>query len=143
MITGNILFVGDDLCARVHVLKSVGYTVADCACDADSLRDALAASSYDAILFHCMPTPPPRLLLDLCRALSNAPVVIFADTLSSFEVADFDVVVPGLCSPSAWLPELAAAIALHRERDRAKPPQREPAAADSRELEDERYNSTG
>lgn len=123
MNTGKILYVGDDICARVNVLEHVGYTVATCDCETASLREALTSSSFDAVLFQCIPEPPGQQLLDLCRALSGAPLVIFADYQLSFNLRDFDAVVPVLSNPRVWLREIAAAIALHRNPDRAKPPQ--------------------
>lgn len=128
MNTGMILFVGDDLCARINVLEHVGYTVITSVCNADSLRDAFAAKQFDAVIFNCFPEPPSRMLLDLCHTLSRAPLVIFADHQSSFHVRDFEVVVPNLCGPREWLSQLAAAIAFNRNPDRAKRPRSEPYA---------------
>ena len=123
MTCGHILFVGHDVCARVSVLEHVGYTVATCACEADAMRQALAAGSVDAVLFQCTPEPPSRMLLGTCRVLTNAPIVLFADRESPYLRSDFDAVVPNLCEPREWLWRVGEAIAAWRYPDRAKPPQ--------------------
>ena len=122
MVSGNVLFVGDDLCARADVLKHVGYKVARCACDADALGRALR-HPVDAVLFQCRPEPPSEAVLSTCRALTNAPILLFEDHNSSFNPRLFDVVVPNLCSPRDWLLELAQMIGSSRERELSKSPQ--------------------
>jgi hypothetical protein len=121
MTSGHILFVGDDICARVDVLKHVGYTVMTCACEVEALRKALVekdANQVDAVLFQCVPEAPSRDLVSACRAMTHAPVVLFADRDSSFRPGDFDAVVPNLCDPREWISQLAGVIARRRERER-------------------------
>ncbi len=101
----------------------MGYGVEACVCEADALRQALAAGAVDAVLFQCTPEPPSRMLLGTCRALTSAPIVLFADRESPFRGGDFDAVVPNLCEPREWLLKIATVIAEHRDPERAKPPQ--------------------
>lgn len=122
MVCGNILFVGDDPCARVDVLEHVGYKVARCACDAEALGEALG-HPVDAVLFQCTPEPPPASVLSTCRALTKAPVLLFADHNACFNPRDFDVIVPNLCNPRDWLSELGGMIARSYDSERSKPPQ--------------------
>jgi hypothetical protein len=122
MTSGQVLFVGDDLCARANVLEHVGYSVVRCACDVDAVRNALVGW-VDAVLFQCTPEPPSEAVLSMCRTITDAPILLFADQNSFFNPGDFDVVVRNLCNPRDWLPELAAMIASSRDRQRAKPPQ--------------------
>jgi hypothetical protein len=122
MASGNILFVGDDPCARADVLEHVGYKVARCACDTDALGQALR-HPVDAVLFQCRPEPPSEAVLSTCRKLTNAPILLFADHNSFFNTRDFDVVVPNLCNPREWLSELGGMIASYRDRERSKSPQ--------------------
>ena len=142
MTSGTLLFVGDDTCFRVRVLKHVGYTVAACPCDAAPLRDSLSCARYDAILFNCFPEPPGLMLVALCRGLTRAPLVIFADHEVSFGGGHFDTIVPNLCHPQEWLPKLVAIIAAHRSPDEAKPPRAEHNSQDT-PRKDHRYSPTG
>ena len=48
---GTIVFVGTDPCARTAVLASVGYTLRQCECDADALRETLLQGPAGAVLF--------------------------------------------------------------------------------------------
>ncbi len=123
MVTsGSVLFVGVDLCARTDVLASRGSKVLRCECGVEALREALMKSAVDAVLFQCTPEPPSGLLLATARVLTSAPLVLFADGISSYNLRDFDAVVPALCSPCEWLPQIAEAIAAHPRRAEAKPP---------------------
>lgn len=122
MTSGHILFVGQDVCARVRVLEHMGYSVATCPCEADALRQALAAGDVDAVLFQCTPEPPSGMLLGTCRLLTSVPIVLFADRTSQFRLHDYDAVVPNLCDPQEWVSKIGKVIAAHRQPDRAKPP---------------------
>jgi len=123
--SGHILFVGEDMCARIEVLEHTGYRVANCACETDAIRDALVGNRFDAVIFQCMPEPPSVPLLSTCRTFSSAPFVLFADRNSPFHVRDYDAVVPNLCNPREWLSDLEAVIATHREPNHGKAPQSE------------------
>lgn len=125
MISGHILFVGEDICARIEVLEHTGYRVSNCACDTEAVRGALAGKRFDAVVFQCTPEPPSQLLLETCRALSNVPFVLFADRNSPFVARDFDAVVPNLCNPREWLSDLEGVIAMHGRPDHGKAPQSE------------------
>lgn len=119
MTAGHILFVGEDICARVEVLEHSGYRVANCACEPDAVRDALGSDRFDAIVFQCTPEPPSRVLLSICRGLTRAPLLLFADRNSPFVARDFDAIVPNLCNPREWLADLQAVIAGNGKAPRA------------------------
>lgn len=122
---GHILFVGEDICARLEVLEHTGYRVARCPCETDAIRDALAGNRFDAVIFQCTPEPPSPLLLSTCRTLSSAPFVLFADRNSPFHVRDFEAVVPNLCNPREWLSDLKAVIATYHHPSLGKAPRSE------------------
>jgi hypothetical protein len=136
--SGTLVFVGVDVCARTNVLASAGYGLRCCECETNDLREALSRGPVDAVLFQCVPEPPSRVLLATARALTNAPVILFADESSNYNESEFDMVLSGLCSPNEWLPPIAEALAAHRNPERRKPPQ--PHAIDAPRKE-RRYKS--
>ena len=136
MLNGRVLFVGMDVCSRARVLEAVGYTVHKCECDPDSLADALVHSHFDAVIFQCLPKPPSLMVLHICRNLTDSPMILFADHESANNIRDFAFVVPNLCSPNHWLPELAAAI-VHSAIPADPSPHRQPLP---RTHPDHRYN---
>jgi hypothetical protein len=132
---GTIVFVGTDVCARTNVLASAGYTLRECECEVNELREALLQGPADAVLFQCIPEPPSRLILTTARALTAAPLVLFADQSSAYDPEDFNVVLAGLCSPLEWLPPITKAIASHRNLDQPKPPRSEVIETSSKPLD--------
>ena len=120
MTAGHILFVGEDICARVEVLEHSGYRVSGCACEVNALRDALRQGVFSAVVFQCTPEPPSRLLLSTCRGLTRAPLLLFADRNSPFIARDYDAVIPNLCNPREWLADLETTIATHGKAPQAE-----------------------
>lgn len=135
----TVLFVGTDVCARTPVLQSAGYTVLQSECDASTVVDTLVQSPVDAVLFHCDPEPPSHLIISAARAASDAPIVLFARHSADYNEADYDLLLPPICSPTEWLPLLDELIESHRNPDRRKPLK---SIAIDTPQKDHRYNPT-
>lgn len=111
----KVIHVGADTCHRLPVLESAGYRVKVCvsipeieaALDAQEPPDAVLISEGDG-------TAQPK-VVSLVRQRSSAPIVLFRETQREYSQAAFDLVVPVLDPPSAWLSEIAALIERSRK----------------------------
>jgi hypothetical protein len=117
----RVLFVGPDVCARTPVLSAAGYQILTCECEPAAIVGALVETPVDAVLFHCEPTAPSHLITAAARATTDAPLVLFARGSASYEEADYDLILPTLCSPQEWLPPLTETISFRRDPKRRKP----------------------
>jgi len=120
-MAGHIIHIGTDMCHRLAVLENAGYTVTSCASIA-SLRNALEeGESPDAVVMTETDSVSPREAVRWTRAHSRVPMVLFRETQrdlaeDGFELEDgFDLVIPVLHPPAAWLAEIAALIAKSRK----------------------------
>lgn len=120
-MAGHILHIGTDMCHRLAVLESAGYTVTSCASIA-SLRDALEEGDIpDAVVMTETDSVSPREAVRWTRSHARVPLVLFRETQRNhsddgfdFE-RGFDLVIPVLHPPAAWLAEVAALIAKSRK----------------------------
>lgn len=110
----KVIHVGEDICHRLPVLESAGYRVEACT----SIPEIQAALD---------PKEPPDAVLisegngthlkivSVVRQFSSAPIVLFRETQREFSQAAFDLVIPVLDPPAAWLADIAALIARSRK----------------------------
>lgn len=109
-MAARIIHIGADTCHRLPVLESVGYKVDHCGSVAQ-LREALEESEEpEAVLVTESRQIRPEDAVSLLRAHSRAPIVLFRETQRSYAEEGFDLVVPVLHPPEAWLAEIAALI---------------------------------
>jgi hypothetical protein len=120
-MAGHILHIGTDMCHRLAVFESAGYTVTGCASIA-SLCNALQDGQLpDAVVMTETDAVSPRETVRWTRAHAPVPLVLFRETQRNlagdgFQFDDgFDLVVPVLHPPAAWLAEIAALIARFRK----------------------------
>lgn len=113
---GHILHIGTDTCYRLPVFESAGYTVEVCASLA-ALRDVLDESEIPAaVVVTETEGVSPREAVRLARACPQVPLVLFRETQRAWSddghdiEAGFDLVIPILHPPAAWLAEIAALI---------------------------------
>jgi hypothetical protein len=110
-MAGRILHFGADTCHRLPVLENAGYTVERCTSLA-ALREALEdGEAPDALVMTETEKDSPREAVRLARAHSPIPLILFRETQRSLGEDGFDLVVPILHPPEAWLAEIAALIA--------------------------------
>lgn len=111
MAAARVIHFGTDECHRLRVLRSVGYSVDDCASLAQ-LRAELAAHEETAAV--CITedlAEPPETAASFVRSCTPAPVVLFRRTNRECEEAPFDLVVDTLTPPQKWLSEIQELIA--------------------------------
>ncbi len=119
-MAGHILHIGRDTCHRLPVFASAGYTVESCASMA-VLRDALYEGASDAVVMTEIEGVSLREAVRLARACSPVPLVLFRETQHTYGEdgldleKDFDLVIPILHPPSAWLADIAALIEKSRK----------------------------
>lgn len=113
-MASRIIHVGTDRCHRLPVLKSAGYTVETCI-SVPELRNALTAEEQlDAVVISEGVGGAHPDAVSLARSHTSAPIVLFRETQLSFAESPFDLVVPVLAPPQAWLADIAALIAHSR-----------------------------
>ena len=113
---GHILHIGTDTCHRLPVFESAGYTVEVCSSLA-ALRDVLDEGEVPtAVVVTETEGVSPREAVRLARVCPHVPLVLFRETQRAYGddghdlEAGFDLVIPILHPPAAWLAEIAALI---------------------------------
>jgi hypothetical protein len=118
-MTTRVVHIGTDQCHRVLVLESAGYEVDGCNSVEELQRAFKRVESLAAVLVSESQGAVYRDLIREVRECSDAPLVLFRETLHRFTEPDeeplFDLEVPVLEPPEAWLPDLATLIARSRE----------------------------
>lgn len=110
-MAARIIHFGADNCHRLWVLKSAGYFVDDCQ-SVMQLRTVLQSGmDPDAVAFTEAERFAPQEALEVTRSHSSAPLILFRETQNDFVEWAFDLVVPVLEPPEAWLNSVAALIA--------------------------------
>jgi len=100
-----------DECNRVLVLRNVGYLVEDC----PSINDVRSAFQQgiepEALLFSKSYAVERGEAVLLARSsCSQAPLIRFEDMDDAGDEPNFDLVIPPLTTPGAWLQAVAATI---------------------------------
>ncbi len=110
-MAARIVHFGVDSCHRLWVLKNAGYSVDDCQ-SVVQLRAALQSGTHaDAVAFTESERLAPDKVVEVTRAHSSAPLILFRETRIDCVESVFDLVVPVLEPPETWLMEIAALIA--------------------------------
>lgn len=116
IMAARVVHIGTDNCHRVPVLESAGYAVDGCS-SLKELHQALRQLELKAVLVGESEGVVHRDMIREVRQCSDAPVVLFREALHFPEPGEelFDLEVPVLQPPDAWLPNLAALIARSQE----------------------------
>ena len=110
-VAARVIHVGVDTCHRLPVLENAGYRIRACA-SISQLRAALESEvPLDAVLISEGDGAAHQDAVALARSCTAAPIVLFRETQRNYSESAFDLVIPLLDPPRAWLPEIAALIA--------------------------------
>jgi hypothetical protein len=113
-MAARIIHFGADNCHRLWVLKSAGYFIDDCQ-SVVQLRTILQSGiDPDAVAFTESERFAPEEAVEVARSHSSAPLILFRETHNECAESAFDLVVPVLEPPEAWLNSVAALIARGR-----------------------------
>lgn len=83
-MAARIVHFGVDSCHRLWVLKNAGYSVDDCQ-SVVQLRAALQSGTHaDAVAFTESERFAPDEVVEVTRAHSSAPLILFRETLGSY-----------------------------------------------------------
>lgn len=111
----TMLYVGADVCNRVPVLKSVGYTVEVCL----TLREFSSAirqkPDTDVVLVGLDSSLERRQAATLTRQNSHARLILFDSSYSGALQGEFDLVIMAEINPEEWLRRIAAVIEQSRQ----------------------------
>ena len=107
-MAASVVHFGDDVCFRLPVLRSAGYTVAEC--DSLEMLTAALARNPDAVLLEAEPLAPMRDAAVLVRSSSRAALILFCNETGRPVPDEFDLVIPSLTAPEQWLDKIAALL---------------------------------
>lgn len=105
-----MLHLGPDHCHRLHVLRSVGYSVdlfpsvEEFHCVLQKRADAVA------VLVTAGPVSDRRQVVTLARSYSHAALVLFNTSYNYADEGEFDLVIRPLVRPEDWLRKIAALV---------------------------------
>jgi len=106
----KILTFGYDACHRWAVLRLAGYTVHVCE-SITELRDRLMKGSHvDAVIMVEDIVSVPQEAITAAKSYFHGPLVLFQARSRSAHKDSFDLCVPILSGPSAWLPKIESLI---------------------------------
>lgn len=109
-MAGRILHIGTDTCHRLPVFENAGYRV-ECCVSLVAFREALEdGEAPDAVVMTETDRVSSREAVRLARAHAPIPLVLFRETQRNYGEDGFDLVVPILHPPGAWLSEIAVLI---------------------------------
>jgi len=112
----SVLFVGEDLCRRIPLMENGGITVHQSERSAAAVAAALNENcGFAAITFEHDTFPLPQGIVPTARRHSAAPFVLFDNPNiicygRDHTEDDFDLIIPALTPPFAWLKTLQAVI---------------------------------
>jgi hypothetical protein len=109
-MSARIIHVGEDACHRVGVLVSAGYRVEECH-SIEKLREVLESDSQpDAVVITEEHSKLFRQAVALLHEHTEFPLILFGELQRSITESEFDLVIPFLASPEAWLSQVATLI---------------------------------
>lgn len=111
----KILTFGYDACHRWAVLRLAGYTIQVCE-SISELRDQLMKGpELDAVLMVEDIVSVPQEAIIAARSYFDGPLVLFEAHARAKNREQFNLRVPILSGPSAWLPQIEALIKSHQQ----------------------------
>jgi hypothetical protein len=107
----TVLHVGNDICYRIPLMEQRGLIAKRIGFSVRALEAALGQNqTYSGIAFHYEAPSPLRVLAEAARSLSNAPRILFLNSLIEYDEKLFDLVIPVQTSPVLWLRSLEETI---------------------------------
>jgi vacuolar-type H+-ATPase subunit F/Vma7 len=111
----KILTFGYDACHRWAVLRLAGFTIHVCE-SISELRDQLMKRpDVDAVLMVEDIVSVPQEAITAARSYFSGPLVLFEAHVQAKNREQFNLRVPILSGPSAWLPQIEALIKNHQQ----------------------------
>lgn len=111
MTTGTLLYVGDDACQRIPVMRQAGLHVTQSDGTIPAIHRVLTSGvGFRGISFHNDIRPISDELVSMARELSVASLILFENPSVVCDRSAFDLVIRKLTPPPVWLPSLAKAI---------------------------------
>jgi hypothetical protein len=111
LMPARIIHVGPDVCHRLSVLQSAGYSVKECN-SVDELRQSLESDAQpDAVVVTQDHGQLFRKAASLVHGYSDIPLILFGERQGTCTDSSIDLVVPVLASPERWLKEIAVLVA--------------------------------
>ena len=110
MSAAKIIQFGEDSCHRSMILQEAGYSVQGFK-SVMEFRAALRSSgAADAVVITDETGNLPSEAISLVKSDSPAPVILFANSMSTYAESNFDLVVPSLTPPAKWLAKIQEKI---------------------------------
>ena len=125
-MTATIVHFGQDNCFRLLVLRGAGYIVE--ACDSLDRLATLLTTGVEAVLLEDEAEFPIVEALALTRVRSQVPVILFLNDPDAPVPEGFDLVIPTLTAPHAWLNQIAHLLDRNRPQRDAGTTRRPPAS---------------
>jgi hypothetical protein len=92
------------------VLQEAGYSVKGCR-SVMEFRAALRSSgAADAVVITDETGNLPSEAISVAKSDSPVPVILFANSMSTYSESNFDLVVPSLTPPAKWLAKIQEKI---------------------------------
>jgi hypothetical protein len=110
MEAAKIIQFGEDSCHRSMVLQGAGYSVEGCRSVMEFRAALRSRESADAVVITDETGNLPKEAISAARAGSPAPVILFANSMSTYAESSFDLVVPILTPPAKWLAKIQEKI---------------------------------
>jgi len=111
----KILTFGYDACHRWAVLRLAGFTIQVCE-SISELRDQLMKRpEVDAVLMVEDIVSVPQEAITAARSYFDGPLVLFEAHSQAKNREQFNLRVPILSGPSAWLPQIEALIKSYQQ----------------------------
>jgi hypothetical protein len=117
MAASTILYVGDDICHRIPVMRTACHLVFQSEDSVPAIRKAFAGGeAFSAITFNADISAPSEDVVQAARSLSAARLVLFENPSIYCDTSAFDIVISSFIDPSSWLKMLHDAIQASREQ---------------------------
>jgi len=110
----EILTFGYDACHRWAVLRLAGYTVHVCESIGELRERLMKRAHVDAVIMVEDIVNVPQEAITAAKSYFHGPLVLFQARSRSAHQGSFDLCVPILSGPSAWLPKLEALLDSNR-----------------------------
>jgi len=121
-MAASVLHFGTDLCCRLPVLNSVGYSVEVCPTLPEFRTAIKLRADADAVLVASEHISEHREVISLTRENTHAGLILFDPYSSNAHKREFDLVITSGMHPEEWLRAIAGVIEQSRglnERSRA------------------------
>jgi hypothetical protein len=111
----KILTFGYDACHRWAVLRLAGYTIQVCESISELRDELMKHPELDAVLMVEDIVSVPQEAITAAKSYFDGPVILFEGHSQIKNREQFNLWIPILTGPSAWLPQIEALIKTHQQ----------------------------